>query len=97
MKVSVIVEDKTVVVDGEGLLIPNDRWPSTPSNIWAYQWDGSTGETETTVKGELNTTFTDIATVQPYIDIHTTIKNEKTAEAASLEQAAQNGTAEGPS
>lgn len=88
MKVSVIVDDKTVVVDGVGFEIPADRWPSTPANIWAYQWDGSTGETETNVKGELNTAFTDIATVQPYIDIHTTIKAELDAAVAAAEAAA---------
>jgi hypothetical protein len=73
MKVSVIVEDKTVVVDGVGLEIPADRWPSTPSNVWAYQWNGSVGDTETNTA---NIAFSDISTVQPYIDIHTTIKNE---------------------
>ena len=76
MKVSVIVEDKQVVVDGVAVDVPSDRWPSTPANIWAYQWDGSSGETETNVKGELNIVFSDISTVQPYIDLHTTIVAE---------------------
>ena len=83
MKVSVIVEDKQIVVDGIGLEVPADRWPSTPANIWAYQWDGSSGETETNVKGELNVVFSDISTVQPYIDIYTTIKAEVDAAAAA--------------
>lgn len=85
MKVSVIVEDKTVVVDGVGLVIPDDRWPSTPSYVWAHQWDGSAGETESNVKGDPHVEFTDIATVQPYIDIHTTIKAEIEAAIAASE------------
>jgi|AACY02.5.fsa_nt_gi hypothetical protein len=85
MKVSVIVDDKTVVVDGVGLVIPTDRWPSTPSNVWAHQWDGSAGETESNVKGTPHVEFTDIATVQPYIDIHTTIINEIAAAKAAAE------------
>ena len=88
MKVSIVVEDKTVVVDGVGIEIPTDRWPSTPSNIWAYQWDGSAGETETNVKGELNIVFSDISTIQPYIDIHTTLKAEIDAAVAAAEAAA---------
>lgn len=85
MKVSVIVEDKTVVVDGVIAEVDDARWPSTPANIWAYQWDGSVGETESTVKGEPNTEFTDISTVQPYIDIHTTIRAEYAALTANDE------------
>jgi hypothetical protein len=76
MKVSVIVEDKTVVVDGVAHKIPEDRWPSTPSDVWAYQWNGSVGDTETNTT---NVAFSDISTIQAYIDIHTTINNEVVA------------------
>ena len=89
MKVSVIVEDKMVVVDGVPQEVPTDRWPTTAANIWAYQWNGSVGETESTVKGEPNTEFTNISTVQPYIDIHTTLREEA---AAALAESAKEAT-----
>ena len=79
MKVSVVVNDKTVVVDNVGVCIPDNRWPSPPDNVWAYQWDGSTGTTETITSGELNTAFSNISTVQPYVDIHATLLSEATA------------------
>ena len=92
MKVSVIVEDKQIVVDGVAVIVPADRWPTTPANIWAYQWDGSAGETETNVKGELNVVFSDISTVQPYIDLHTTVIAEIAAAEAAANTAAEGET-----
>ena len=87
MKVSIVAPDKTVVVDGIGYKVPADRWPTTADNIWAYQWDGSKGELETSVAGELNTSFTDIAIIQPYIDVHTALATEEAAAAAAEAEA----------
>lgn len=87
MKVSIVAPDKTVVVDGIGYKVPADRWPTTADNIWAYQWDGSKGELETSVAGELNTSFTDIAIIQPYIDVHTALATEAAAAAAAEAEA----------
>lgn len=63
MQVSVIIPDKTIVVDGEALQFD---FQSFPPGLRAVQWAGVSG------KMEFNTGadqwFDNIAIVQPYVD-----------------------------
>jgi len=69
MRVSVIIDDKTVVVDGVGVALTS-TWPTTSNDIWAYQWYDDNGEIEYRSPGTDHGTFTDISVIQPYIDAH---------------------------
>jgi hypothetical protein len=44
MIVSAVKEDRVVMIDGEGLNFDY----SLPDNVWAIQWDGTSGEVEYT-------------------------------------------------
>lgn len=71
MRVSIIVEDRSVVVDGVGIAITSG-WPTTPDDIWAYQWYNDHGVKEYIDTGKLNEEFADISEIQSYIDVHST-------------------------
>lgn len=60
-KLTVIVDDSLIVLDGEPLSTDYDF----PDNLWAIQWDGTAGEIEWT--DGPNTAAT-TSFVQPYID-----------------------------
>lgn len=69
MRVSVVVDDKTVVVDDVAVVGLTSTWPTTSDDIWAYQWYDGSGEIE--YRTPINHgTFTDISVIQPYIDAH---------------------------
>ena len=65
---TVVAADKVMIVDGE--VLNNDY--VFPSNLWAIQWNGSTGEAEWT--DGPNTSVT-IGFVQPYIDQWQAVKD----------------------
>lgn len=60
-QVTVITEDKLVIVNGEALDVEYDY----PDNLWAIQWNGTTGEAEWTNKSN---TIIEEALILPYID-----------------------------
>jgi hypothetical protein len=65
---TVVAEDRVVVVDGEALT--NDY--VFPSNLWAIQWNGLTGEAEWT---DGPNTPVELDFVQPYIDAWQLVKD----------------------
>lgn len=69
-QVIVITEDKLVIVDGEALNVEYDY----PDNLWAIQWDGTTGEAEWTNKS--NTSIEE-AFVLPYIEAWQLVKDNQ--------------------
>ncbi len=75
MQVSVIPADKTVVIDGVGLVFDFAAFPKT---LRAIQWNGASGTMEFT-KGPQQW-FDNVDMVQPYIDAY----NEEAARIAAL-------------
>jgi hypothetical protein len=69
MNVCIVKEDKVVMVDGEGMNFDFDL----PSNVWAIQWNGSTGEIEFN-DGTPNEAITDFSAYQSLVDGHATEK-----------------------
>ena len=69
MNVGIVKEDKVVMVDGEGMNFDFDL----PSNVWAIQWNGSTGEIEFN-DGTPNEVITDFSAYQSLVDGHATEK-----------------------
>ena len=69
MNVCIVKEDKVVMVDGEGMNFDFDL----PSNVWAIQWNGSTGEIEFN-DGTPNEVITDFTAYQSLVDGHATEK-----------------------
>ena len=69
MNVCIVKEDKVVMVDGEGMNFDFDL----PSNVWAIQWNGSTGEIEFN-DGTPNEAITDFTAYQSLVDGHATEK-----------------------
>jgi len=69
MNVCIVKEDKVVMVDGEGMNFDFDL----PSNVWAIQWNGSTGEIEFN-DGTPNEVITDFSAYQSLVDGHATEK-----------------------
>jgi len=65
---TVVTEDKVIVLDGEAL--NNDY--VFPSNLWAIQWNGLTGEAEWT---DGPNTPVELDFVQPYIDAWQVVKD----------------------
>jgi hypothetical protein len=59
---TVVAADNVIVVDGEAL---NHNF-AFPSNLWAIQWNGTTGHVEWT---DGPNTAIDAAFAQPYIDV----------------------------
>jgi hypothetical protein len=69
MNVTVVKEDRVVMIDGEGLNFDYNL----PANIWAIQWNGTNGEIEFN-DGTPNETITDFSDYQYLIDAHATEK-----------------------
>ncbi len=78
MNVTVIKEDKAVVVDGEAL---NFNY-TLDSSIWAIQWNGTTGEIEYN-DGTPSATISDFAEYQYLVDEHATEKVRIAAQAVT--------------
>jgi hypothetical protein len=79
MNVCIVKEDKVVMIDGEGLNFDFDL----PSNVWAIQWNGSTGEIEFN-DGTPNEVITDFSAYQSLVDGHATEK-QRLADVATQE------------
>ena len=79
MNVCIVKEDKVVMVDGEGMNFDFDL----PSNVWAIQWNGSTGEIEFN-DGTPNEVITDFSAYQSLVDGHATEK-QRLADVATQE------------
>ena len=79
MNVCIVKEDKVVMVDGEGMNFDFDL----PSNVWAIQWNGSTGEIEFN-DGTPNEVITDFSAYQSFVDGHATEK-QRLADVATQE------------
>ena len=69
MNVCIVKEDKAVMVDGEVMNFDFDL----PSNVWAIQWNGTTGEIEFN-DGSPNEVITDFSAYQSFVDGHATEK-----------------------
>ena len=69
MNVGIVKEDRVVIIDGEGLNFDFNL----PSNVWAIQWNGTTGEIEFN-DGTPNEAITDFTAYQSLIDGHATEK-----------------------
>ena len=69
MNVTIVKEDKVVMIDGEAINFDF----VLPSNVWAVQWDGLKGEVEFN-DGSPNETITDFTAYQSLIDGHATEK-----------------------
>ena len=69
MNVCIVKEDKVVMVDGEGMNFDF----VLPTNVWAIQWNGSTGEIEFN-DGTPNEAITDFSAYQSLVDGHATEK-----------------------
>ncbi len=69
MNVTVVKEDKAVMIDGEGMNFDFDL----PSNVWAIQWDGTSGHIEFN-DGTPNEELTDFSNYQYLVDAHATEK-----------------------
>lgn len=63
MKVCIVQEDRVVSIDGESMNFDFDL----PSNVWAIQWNGSTGEIEFN-DGTPNEFITDFTNYQNIVD-----------------------------
>ena len=79
MNVCIVKEDKVVMVDGEGMNFDFDL----PSNVWAIQWNGTTGEIEFN-DGTPNEAITDFTAYQSLVDGHATEK-QRLADVATQE------------
>jgi len=79
MNVCIVKEDKVVMVDGEGMNFDFDL----PSNVWAIQWNGTTGEIEFN-DGSPNEDITDFSAYQSLVDGHATEK-QRLADVATQE------------
>ena len=80
MNVCIIKEDKVVMIDGEGINFDFEL----PTNVWAIQWDGATGEIEFN-DGTPNETITDFSAYQSLVDGHATEKQRLTDVAIQVE------------
>ena len=65
MNVCIVKEDKVVMVDGEGMNFDF----VLPTNVWAIQWNGSTGEIEFN-DGTPNEAITDFTAYQYLVDAY---------------------------
>ena len=77
MNVTIVKEDKVVMIDGEAMNFDFDL----PTNVWAIQWNGSTGEIEFN-DGTPNATITDFSAYQSLVDGHATEKKRLADEEA---------------
>ena len=76
-----VKEDRVVMIDGEGLNFDY----SLPDNVWAIQWDGTSGEVEYN-DGTANTTFDSLSDYQALVDGHATEK-QRLVDVATQEEA----------
>jgi hypothetical protein len=81
MNITIVKEDKVVMIDGEGMNFDFDL----PTNVWAIQWNGSTGEIEFN-DGTPNEAITDFSAYQGLVDGHATEK-QRLADVAVQEEA----------
>jgi hypothetical protein len=65
MNVCIVKEDKVVMIDGEGMNFDFDL----PSNVWAIQWNGTSGEIEFN-DGTPNEAITDFSAYQSIVDAY---------------------------
>ena len=79
MNVGIVKEDRVVLIDGEGLNFDFNL----PSNVWAIQWNGTTGEIEFN-DGSPNEVITDFSAYQSFVDGHATEK-QRLADVATQE------------
>ena len=75
MNVCIVKEDRAVMIDGETMNFDFDL----PSNVWAIQWNGTSGHIEYDDRVE---DITDISQFQTIIDGHATEKQRITDEEA---------------
>ena len=67
MNITIVKEDKVVMIDGEGLNFDF----TLDDSIWAIQWDGTTGEVEYN-DGTPNLTLESFSDYQYLVDAHST-------------------------
>ncbi len=85
MKLSVIPIDKTIVVDNEGLTISLTDISWIPTDVWAVNWDSTTGKGHIEYNdGKPNADITEIGIWQQAVTDHA---SEKTAVANAIEAA----------
>ena len=80
MQISIVNEDKVIVLDGEGLNFDF----TLADNIWAIQWDGTTGEIEYN-DGTPRLELTDFSDYQYLVDGFNTEKQRLSDEVAQAE------------
>ena len=80
MSVTIVKEDRVVMVDGEGVNFDFDL----AANIWAIQWDGATGEVEFN-DGTPNEVISDFAPYQYLVDGYHAQKQRAENEQAQAE------------
>ena len=80
MNVSIVKEDRVVMVDGEGINFDF----VLADNIWAVQWNGTTGEVEHN-DGTANREITDFAEFQGLVDAYNAEKQRLADEATQAE------------
>ena len=81
MNVTIVKEDKMVLIDGEAM----DFDFVLPTNVWAVQWNGTSGEVEFN-DGTANEVITDFTAYQNLVDGHATEK-QRLADVAVQEEA----------
>ena len=85
MNVSVVNEDNLVSVDGEGLKFDFDL----ADNIWAIQWNGTSGHIEYNDINTPNEEITDFSDYQYLVDAHATEKQRIADELAQAQAEAE--------
>ena len=82
MNVTIVKEDKMVLIDGEAMNFDF----VLPTNVWAVQWNGTSGEVEFN-DGTPNEAITDFSAYQSFVDGHATEK-QRLADVATDAEAA---------
>jgi hypothetical protein len=80
MNVTVVKEDRVVMIDGEGLNFDFEL----PSNVWSIQWNGTSGHIEFN-DGTPNEELTDFSDYQYLVDAHATEKQRLADEESQAE------------
>lgn len=80
MKISVVVDDRVIVVDGVARCVPANRFHAT-ENVHAIQWQGASGFVERKMGGQDYVENFDM--VKPFADLHAAILEEEAAAAAA--------------
>ena len=86
MKLTIVPEDKTIIIDNEAVIVSNVDISWIPSDVHAVQWDSTTskGHIEYIPENKFNVEIAEIGIWQQAVTDHA---NEKTAAAAALEAA----------